>query len=316
MRQVITQRLLVFLPTLLGISLIIFIVMRLIPGDTITAQVGTSAILTDGQRNALLEYYGLDKPLPIQFALWLTNVVKGDFGISVRSGKPVLGEIANRFPLTFELTFCSMLFALVIGIPLGVIVARNSHNFIGVLGQFIALIGLVTPNFWIGTLIILVLSVGFHIFPNAGNFTSFTENPLTNLKQIFFPATTLGFAFMATITRITSSSLLEELHQEYARTALCKGLSANMVVYKHCLPNVLIPIITMSTIQMGYLLGGAIIVEQVYALPGIGQLLINAIGQRDYAVVQGVVLFITFNVLLLNLLADILYWLVDPRTRI
>lgn len=315
MRQFLSQRLLAFIPTLLGVSLIVFLVIRLIPGDTIAAQFGTQTILTPAQRASLLEYYGLDKPVAEQYARWAGGVLRGDLGISVRSGKPVLGEILNRFPLTLELTLMAMLIALALGIPIGVLTARYRGTLIDAAGQVFALLGLALPNFWIGTLFILGLSLGFGVLLNSGDYVDFAANPSANLRQMIFPAITLGLGFTAAIARTTRSAMLEELRQDYARTARSKGLPESSVLIKHCLRNALIPIITIAGIQMGYLLGGAILVEQVFALPGLGQLLINAIGQRDYAVVQGVVLFIALNFLVINLLADVLYAVVNPRVR-
>jgi len=178
-----------------------------------------------------------------------------------------------------------------------------------------SLVGLALPNFWLGTLIILVLSLYFGILPNSGNYTEFTQNPIINLQQIFFPALTLGFAFSASIMRATRSSLLEELFQDYARTARGKGLREQRVIVGHCLKNALIPVITLVGVEMGYLLGGAIVIEEVFALPGVGRLLLNGISQRDYAVVQGTVVFIAFNFVIINLLADLAYAFVNPRIR-
>jgi len=315
MRRFLTQRLITFLPTLLGISIVVFLAMHLIPGDTISAQIGTQAILTEAQKQALREYYGLDKALPEQFGRWLISALQGNFGYSVRSGKPVLAEVLDRFGLTLELTALALVIALAAGIPIGVLSARKRGSLVDAAGQVFALLGLALPNFWVGTLIILVLSLGFGILPNSGDYTDFVTDPVANIGQLIFPAITLGLAFTATIARTTRSAVLEELRQDYARTARSKGLSESAVVMKHCLRNALIPIITIVGIQAGYLLGGAIIVEQVFALPGLGQLLLNAINQRDYAVIQGAVLFIAFNFLVVNLVADVLYSVVNPRLR-
>lgn len=315
MGKFLVQRLIAFVPTVVGISVIIFLVVRLIPGDTISATIGTQAILTDAQRQALLEYYGLDKPVVEQYGRWVGSVIQGNMGFSARSGKPVLQEILSRFPLTLELALMAMTIALALGIPIGVFAARNRGSVWDALGQMLALVGLALPNFWLGTLVILVLSLGFGVLPNSGNYVDFGEDPVGNLTQLLFPALTLGFAFMATIARTARSAMLEELRQDYARTARSKGLRESSVLLKHCLRNSLIPIITVTAIQTGYLLGGAVVVEAVYALPGVGQLLLNAINQRDYAVVQGVVLFIALNFLVVNLLADVLYAAVNPRVR-
>ena len=315
MQRYILRRLLALIPTLLGISIIVFLVMRLIPGDTISAMIGTSAKLTEAQTVALRAYFGIDRPLPEQYLRWLTAAVQGDFGYSVRTGQPVLLEILRRFPLTLELALLAVTMALIIGIPAGIIAATRRGDPIDVTARIFALIGLALPSFWLGTMLIYILSVYFHILPNAGNYVSFLEDPRKNLTQMFFPALTLGFAFSASVMRMTRSAVLEELGQDYMRTARAKGLNNSTVLRRHGLRNALIPIITLVGFETGYLFGGAIIIEEVFALPGVGRLLLNAIGQRDYALVQGTVLFIAFNFVLINLLADILYTYANPRIR-
>ncbi len=315
MQRYLAQRLIAFIPTLFGISIVIFIVMRLLPGDAINAMVGTSFKLTDAQIAALRAYFGFDKPLYEQYWIWLTAALRGDFGFSVRSGIPVLPEILARFPLTFELAILAMLIATTIGIPIGILAAVKRDSTIDLAGRLFALIGLALPNFWMGTLIILVLSVAFGVLPTSGDYTDFVQDPVTNLKQLFFPALTLGFAFSASVMRTTRSSMLEELRQDYTRTARGKGLKEQAVIVGHCLKNALIPIITIIGLETGYLFGGAIIVEEVFALPGIGRYLLTGIAQRDYAVVQGTVIFIAFNFVLINLIADLAYAFVNPRIR-
>lgn len=315
MQRYLAQRLIAFLPTLVGISILVFLVMHLIPGDAISAMIGTTFKLTDAQAASLRAYYGLDKSLPEQYWLWLSSALRGDFGLSVRSGQPVLREILARFPLTLELALLAMVIALVIGIPIGIIAGVKRDSRLDIAGRIFALVGLALPNFWMGTLIILVLSLGFGLSPNSGDYSDFLKNPLANLSQLIFPAITLGFAFSASVMRTTRSSLLEELQQDYARTARGKGLRENAVILGHCLKNALIPVITIVGLETGYLFGGAIIVEEVFALPGIGRLLLNGISQRDYAVVQGTIVFIAFNFVLINLLADLAYAFVNPRIR-
>jgi peptide/nickel transport system permease protein len=315
MQRFLTQRLIAFIPTLFGISIIVFLVMHLIPGDAISAMIGTTFKLTAAQAAALREYYGLDKPLYEQYLHWLAAALRGDFGYSVRSGQSVLPEILSRFPLTLELALLAMVIALILGIPIGITAAVKRDSMLDLAGRIFALVGLALPNFWLGTLIILVLSLYFQILPNSGDYTDFLTNPIANLKQMIFPAITLGFAFSASVMRTTRSALLEELRQDYARTARGKGLRENSVIVGHCLKNALIPVITIVGLETGYLFGGAVIVEEVFALPGVGRLLLNAISQRDYAVVQGTILFIAFNFVLINLFVDMLYAWVNPRIR-
>jgi peptide/nickel transport system permease protein len=209
----------------------------------------------------------------------------------------------------------AMVIALLIGIPLGVISAVKRDSVVDIAGRIFALVGLALPNFWMGTLIILVLSVVFGLLPNSGDYTDFLRDPIANLKQLIFPAITLGFAFSASVMRTTRSSMLEELRQDYVRTARGKGLREQAIITAHCLKNALIPIITIVGLETGYLFGGAVIVEEVFALPGIGRLLLNAISQRDYAVVQGAIVFIAFNFVFINLIADMAYAFVNPRIR-
>jgi peptide/nickel transport system permease protein len=315
MRSYILRRLITIIPTLFGVSIIVFLVMRMIPGDTISAMIGTQFKLTAAQAEALRAYYGLDKSLPEQYWLWLTAALRGDFGLSVRTGEPVLSEILDRFPLTLELALVAMVIAVVIGIPVGVASAVKRDSLLDYGGRLFALIGLALPSFWMGTLIIFVLSVYFGILPNSGNYVSLIEDPVENLKQIIFPAFTLGFAFSAAVMRTTRSALLEELNKDYARTARAKGRVESGVIFIHCLRNALIPIITLIGFQTGYLFGGAIIVEEVFAMPGVGRLLLTSINQRDYAMVQGTILFIAFNFVMINLIADVAYGAVNPTIR-
>jgi len=315
MSTYIFRRILALIPTLLGISVIVFLVIRLIPGDTISAMIGTQFKLTETQAESLRRYYGLDKPLPEQYWLWLTAAVRGDFGLSVRTGRPVLSEILSRYPLTLELALLAMVIAITIGIPVGILSAVRRNSALDLGGRLFSLVGLAMPSFWMGTLIIFVLSVYFHTLPNSGNYVGFFKNPAENLKQLIFPAITLGFAFSAAVMRTTRSALMEELGKDYARTARAKGRTQSEVVLRHCLKNALIPIITLVGIEAGYLFGGAIIIEEVYAMPGVGRLLLGAINQRDYALVQGTILFIALNFVFINLIADLTYALVNPRIR-
>ncbi|MCL4237358.1 MAG: ABC transporter permease [Anaerolineae bacterium] len=314
MFRYLAQRLVAVIPTLIGISLLVFVAIRLVPGDAITTMLGTEAgMLTEKQRASLEAYFGLDKPMVEQYFSWIGRVLQGDMGYSVRHGKPVLTLILERFPVTFELAMLSLVIALAIGISIGTLSAVRHNSMIDLFGRLFALTGLAAPNFLIGTLLIYVLSVYFGILPNAGDYTDFTENPLKNLKQIIFPALTLGFSFSASVMRTTRSAMLEVLGQDYIRTARGKGLRPRAVIFGHAVRNALIPIVTLAGVELGYLLGGAVIVEKIFALPGIGRLTLNAISQRDYALIQGATLFIAFNFVVINMLVDLLYAAIDPR---
>jgi peptide/nickel transport system permease protein len=308
------QRILLAIPTLLGVTILVFVAIRMVPGDAITAMLGTEAgLLTQAQRASLESYFGLDKSPVQQYFSWLGNVLHGDLGYSVRLGQPVLGLILDRFPVTLELALLSLLVAVVVGIPLGVISAVYRDTPADLFGRLFALIGLAAPNFLVATVLIYVLSVYFGYLPNAGNYVGPTVAPFKNLEQMMLPALTLGLAFSASVMRTTRSAMLEVLSQDYVRTARAKGLREQVVVSRHALRNALLPVVTLTGIELGYLLGGTVIIEQVFALPGLGRLTLNAIAQRDYALIQGATLFIACIVVLVNLLVDLGYAAIDPR---
>jgi peptide/nickel transport system permease protein len=314
MSRYLVQRAIAFIPTLIGVSILVFAAIRLVPGDQITAQLGTEAgMLTEDQRQVLEEYYGLDKPAVTQFFSWIGNALQGDLGSSVRHGKPVLSLILERFPLTMELAIMSVCIALLIGIPIGILSAVRHNSFVDLFGRIFSMLGLAIPNFLLGTLIIYVLSVYFGILPTSGDYVSLAEDPLRNLEQLIFPAIALGFSFSASVMRMTRSAMLEVLNEDYIRTARSKGLKESVVVRRHGLRNALIPVVTLIGIEFGYLLGGAFIVEYIFALPGIGRLAVNAISQREYALIQGVTLFIAVNFVIINLIVDLVYAALDPR---
>jgi peptide/nickel transport system permease protein len=314
MFRYLTQRAIAFIPTLLGVSILIFSAIRLVPGDAIVAMLGTEAgMLTETQRQSLEAYFGLDKPPIEQYFSWLAGVVHGDLGLSVRHGQPVLQVILARFPVTLQLAIMAVGIALVIGIPIGILSAVRHNSVIDFLGRVLALLGLAMPSFLLGTLIIYILSVNFNVMPNAGDYVPLTEDPAHNLRQMIFPAFTLGFSFAASVMRTTRSAMLEVKGQDYVRTARSKGLVEGVVIRRHALRNALIPVVTIVGVELGYLLGGTIIVEEIFALPGLGRLTYNAISQRDYALIQGIALFVAFNFILINLLADLIYTVVDPR---
>lgn len=308
------QRLIAFIPTLLGVSILVFGAIRLVPGDAITAQLGTEAgMLTEVQRESLARYYGLDKPAVEQYFIWGGEVLRGNLGFSIRHGKPVLQVILERFPLTLQLAVMAVIIALIVGIPIGIVSAVYRNTFVDFIGRLFALIGLALPNFLIGTLIIYVLSVYFKVLPNSGDYVSLWDDPRRNLGQLIFPAITLGFGLAASLMRMTRSAMLEVLNEDYIRTARGKGVRERGIYFVHALRNALIPVVTLLGVQVGYLLGGAFIVEHLFALPGLGRLAMNAISQREYALVQGVTLFIAFNFVAINLMVDLIYAAIDPR---
>ncbi len=313
MTRYLTQRLLAFIPTILGISLLVFGALRLIPGDQITAVLGTEAgMLTDRQREVMEAYYGIDQPPLQQYFYWLGELAKGNLGISTRHGS-ILEAILKRLPLTLELALLSLCIALLIGIPLGLLSALKHNSFADLAGRVFSMLGLAIPNFVLGALLIYVLSVVFKYLPNSGNYSDFWEDPLLNLRQLAFPAITLGTSFAASVMRMTRSSVLEVLNESYVQTARSKGLPSNLITRRHVLRNALIPVTTLIGIEFGYLLGGAFIVEHLFSLPGIGRLAVYSINQREYALTQGITLFVAFVFVFMNLVVDLLYVALDPR---
>lgn len=311
------RRLAAFPLVLIGVSIVVFVAIRLVPGDAITAMLGTEAgLLTPQQRESLAVYFGIDQPWPVQYWHWFTGLFSGNLGISATYGKPVLGVILEHFPLTLELALLSMLIALAIGVPAGVFAATRNERPADLSVRVAAMIGQSTPSFVVGLVLIYILSAGFGVLPTMGAFTPLWQDPLQNLSQMILPAITLGLAFAASVTRVSRSAMLDVLSDDYVRTARAKGTPERRVIWRHALPNALVPVVTLSGIEFGYLLGGAVIVEQIYALPGLGRMVLEAIQQRDYALVQGSVLFVALNFMIVNLLVDLAYVALDPRIRL
>ena len=311
------RRLITFPLVMLGASVVVFFAIRLVPGDAITAMLGTEAgLLTDQQRAALAAYFGIDRGWLAQYGSWLLDVVRGNLGISVTYGKPVLEVLLECFPLTLELALLSMLVALGIGLPAGIFAATRNDTASDLLVRVLAMLGQSTPSFVVGLLAIYLLSAGFGVLPSMGDYIGLLQDPWRNLGQMILPALTLGLAFAASVTRVSRSAMLDVLADDYVRTARSKGASARRVVWRHALPNALIPIVTLTGVEFGYLLGGAVLVEQIFALPGLGRTILVAILQRDYALVEGGTLFVALNFMIVNLLVDLAYAALDPRIRL
>jgi len=311
------RRLITFPLVMLGASVVVFFAIRLVPGDAITAMLGTEAgLLTDQQRAALAAYFGIDRGWVAQYGSWLLDVVRGNLGISVTYGRPVLEVLLECFPLTLELALLSMLIALGIGLPAGVFAATHNDTASDLLVRVLAMLGQSTPSFVVGLLAIYLLSAGFGVLPSMGEYIGLLQDPWRNLGQMILPALTLGLAFAASVTRVSRSAMLDVLADDYVRTARSKGVSARRVVWRHALPNALIPIVTLTGVEFGYLLGGAVLVEQIFALPGLGRTILVAILQRDYALVEGGTLFVALNFMIVNLLVDLAYAALDPRIRL
>jgi peptide/nickel transport system permease protein len=308
------SRLLTLVPVLGGVSIVIFLLVHLLPGNAIQMFLGTQVDMTPAQMEELRRLFGLNKPLPLQYVDWITRLLRGDFGVSLRTSRPVLPEILARLPVSVEITILALLIALAIALPAGILSALRRGTPADAVISVGGLLGLSVPNFWLATMLLLTLSTLGPI-ASIGLYVNFFSDPLRNLTVMALPAFSLGVALSAVIMRFVRSSLLEVLGQEYVRTARAKGLRERLVINRHALRNALIPLITVVGFQIGYLLGGTVVIEDVFALPGMGRLALNAISQRDYPVVQGVVLLIAGLFVVTNLAVDVLYAFVDPRVR-
>jgi peptide/nickel transport system permease protein len=312
MRAYVAKRLLLLLPTLLGISVVSFVIIHLIPGDLVTILLGITASQNEQNREAIIRALHLDRPLAVQYLYWLSGVLRGDLGRSLIHGASVGGEVLRAYPVTVQLTVMSMTIAVCLGVPLGVLSVSRGGRKIEPLVRVASLLFISAPAFFIGTMLIVL---GARYLPGlaALGHVSFRESPVRSVLQMLPPALALGAAISAILLRYTRASLLEVLGAEYVRTARAKGAGEPRVVYRHALANALIPVIAATGIQFVALIGGAVIIEEVFALPGIGRLVVNAIYQRDYTIIQGAILFLTANAVLINLGIDVLYHWVDPR---
>ncbi len=313
MQRYLATRLVALIPVLLGILAVVFLLIRLIPGDAVQLFLGTQVEMTPQQMAELRRFFGVDKPIYAQFLDYLGRILRGDFGVSLRTARPVLDDIKQRLPLSFQLASLALLIAMAIAIPLGILSAVTRNSSFDVLTRVGGLLGLSIPNFWLGAMLILVFSRYLHT--SLGQYVPISQDPLGTLQSLYLPAIALGAAIAAILMRYIRSSLLEVLGQEYVRTAHGKGLRGSAVMLRHALPNAMIPVITVLGFQMGYLLGGTVVIEEIFALPGMGRLVLQAIFQRDYPVVQGVVLVIALLFVLTNLAVDLLYAWIDPRIR-
>lgn len=315
-RHPVLRRLVAALGTLLGVAVFVFVMLRAIPGDQITAGLGTeAAALTPSQRAALEAYYGLDQPLVVQFFSWLGNIFTGNLGFSARAQQSVVSMIGDSLPVTLELAVLSIILALAIGIPLGMLSASKPDSVRDGVGQGVGLAGLSIPAFLLGTTLLALAAQELGFNPNGKGFARFIDDPLLNLQQMLMPAIVLGFGIAAPIMRTTRTAVLEIRSHDFIRTAKAKGVPARRLQWRHVLRNALVPIVTMTGLQFGYLLGGAVVVEQIFSLPGIGRQVLLGIQQKEYAVVQSTVLVIALSFVIVNLLTDLLYRVIDPRVR-
>jgi peptide/nickel transport system permease protein len=311
----IAGRLIGLLPVLWGVSVVVFLLIRLIPGDAIQLFLGTQVAMTPAQMEELRRLFGLNQPLPLQYLSWIGRLARGDLGVSLRTGRPVLGDVLARLPVSVELTVLALGVALLIALPVGVLAAVRRGTLSDAVMRVGSLVGLSIPNFWLGTMLLLFLPGRVLPIASIGIYVRFFTDPIRNLTVMVLPALSLGLVLAAVIMRFVRSSVLEVLEQDYVRTARAKGLREGFVITRHALRNALIPVITVIGFQAGYLLGGTVVIEDVFALPGMGRLALNAIAQRDYPVVQAVVLMIALLFVLASIAVDVLYAYVDPRVR-
>jgi peptide/nickel transport system permease protein len=312
------RRVLLFIPTLLLATVLVFALFWIVPGDpalTILAGgEGDSGSVSPEQLQQLRQALGLDQPMYVQYVSWLWSVLRGDLGTSLWYKTPVWEQLKDRFLVTMELAVMAMVLAFWVAVPLGITSAVKQDTGFDYISRVFSTIGIALPTFWLGILIVYALASFFQWLPPLG-YATVWDDPLTNLQQLVFPALTLAFHDLAFTARVTRSSMLEVMREDYLRTARAKGLRETLVVGRHALKNALLPVVTVSGYQFGRLLGGVIIVESIFVVPGMGTLLIDSIVHRDFIVLQAVVLLIAAVVLMLNLVIDLLYGVLDPRIR-
>lgn len=313
MQRYLLRRLLTAAITVLVVATVVFFILRLIPGDPVQLIVGLDA--PQARVHEIRTILGLDRPLLLQYLFWLKNVCVGDFGQSLRSGEPVLSLLLQRVHVTFWIAVLSMLIAVLIALPLGIFSALRPWSWIDVISLFLAQLGIAVPSFWSSILLILLFSVKLRWLPLLG-YVNFSDNPLEWLRHLLLPTCAIGGIQAASLTRMIRMAMIEELGKEFVMVARAKGLRETVVILHHTLRNALLPVITIAGMQLGYVVGGAIIIEQIFGLPGIGRLLLTAIFNRDFPVVQGTVVFIAIVFTGLNLLVDLLYGWLNPKITI
>ena len=312
LKRYVVKRLLIAIPSLLIASLIVFTLPRLIPGDAVQLMLAEKAYAKDIEE--LRAKLGLDRPIYVQYFEWAGRALRGDLGESLWTRRPVLEEIGQRLPTTLTLAVLALTFALSIAIPVGVISAARQDSVADFLARSTAILGLSIPNFWLATLLIVLPAIWWGWRP-VGDFVEFSRDPVGYVRQLLLPAAILGIAASAALMRLTRGMLLEVLRQDYVRTAWAKGLAEKGVVLKHGLRNAVIPVVTLLGTQLPQIIGGTVVIETVFGLPGMSRFLFDAINQRDYPVIQGVNLLVVSTVVMINLMVDALYAVLDPRIR-
>ena len=317
MQAYIAKRCLLFIPTLLLATLLAFLLLRVIPGDPALVKLAGEtgdASFTQAELHDLQAKLGTDQPLYVQYGNWVWGLLRLDFGQSMYFEDPVAQDLATKFPITLELTVLALLIAAIIAVPLGLLSAIKQDTPADYIARVISITGVALPNFWVGILIVYFLVLFFAWMPPLG-YANLLDDPVTNLQQFIFPALALGFFEMAFTARVTRSSMLEVVREDYTRTARGKGLAERVVILRHALKNALLPVVTVSGYQFGRLLAGTVVIENIFMVPGMGKLLIDSVFHRDYTEVQAIVVVITVSVVVLNLLLDVIYGWLNPRIR-
>ena len=316
MRAYLAERLLLVIPTLLGVASVVFVIMRVIPGDVALLILGgdDGGRIDRAQLAAMHRQLGLDQPLLVQFGHWLWGVLHFDFGNSLWTGQPVMGELVARLPLSLELAVLATIVSVLLAIPLGMLAAVRQDTWVDYVVRVVSIGGLAIPSFWVGILIILLLVISFGWGPPL-EYTLPWVDPWANFQQMVWPVVTVGYRYAAVTTRMTRSTLLEVLRDDYIRTAWAKGLGERAVVFRHALKNAMLPVITLVGTEFAFLIGGLVVTETVFTLNGVGRFVVDAVAHRDYPVVQALVFVIAFGFVVVNLLIDLTYAWFDPRIR-
>ena len=313
MQRYIINRLLLMIPTLLGVAIITFILLRMVPGDVVQLKLaGDGGNVAPEVIAAERARLGLDKPLLQQFFEWIWGAIRFDFGLSMWTGRPIIQEVLIRLELSVQLTIMATLIATVLSVPLGILAAVKRDTWIDYAVRIFSIAGLAIPSFWLGIVLILILLIAFQYSPPL-TFTRFTQNPVENLSQLIWPALAVGYRYSAVATRMTRSTLLEVMREDYVRTARAKGLRENVVVSRHALRNAFLPVVTVIGLEFAFLLGGLLVTEQVFNLNGIGKLMVEAVLRRDYTMTQALILLVAAVFVLVNFLVDLMYVWLDPR---
>lgn len=315
MQRYIIKRIMAMVPTILGVMVIVFVLMRVIPGDAVEMRYAEEGTFVSEemlvQERARL---GLDQPIWRQFVKWIWGIVRLDFGISMWTGRPITYEIKIRLELSLQVAIMATFFATLIAIPLGTIAALKQDTWVDYVIRIFSIAGLATPSFWLGILMILMLLIYFKWLPPM-IFTSLWKDPWANLSQLIWPALAVGYRYSATATRMTRSSVLEVMREDYIRTARAKGLWEKVVIIRHAMKNAMLPVITVIGLEFAFLIGGLVVTEQVFNLNGIGKLFVQSIAQRDYTMTQALVIVVAVTFIVVNFIVDILYAWLDPRIR-